>query len=124
MIRAWDQLAQFLHRQPLCVVIAGVAEAVGQTASRPPGAILPERVQRLDDEHIVELEGLPRFVFGQEDFVQLFAGADADGFDLALGRDRFDQIHDLHAWDLRDKNFASLHLLDALDDEAHRLGRA
>ena len=45
-------------------------------------------MRRLDDEVIVELDGVPGLVGGHHDFVDLLSGTDSDHFDLGFRSDR------------------------------------
>src|SRR6267143_5392256 len=64
---------KFLALEPLGVVIAAVAEAVGQGFAFIPTILVPERMRGFDDKHIFKLNGIPGFVFRDEDFMELFA---------------------------------------------------
>src|SRR5207249_3073217 len=78
-------------------------------------------MRRLDHEHVAGLERIARFVFRQQHFVQLFSRPDADAVNLAVRTDRLGHIEQLHAGDLGDKDFATVHLLEAANHEAHAL---
>src|SRR5262245_10883342 len=108
-----QEAAQVIHREPLRVVVAGEAEAVGQG----PGVLpVPRRDVRMvgpQDEQLAQLDALPRLVLVDQDLVKLLAGADADVANLAPGGDRFHQVDDLHARDLRHEDFAAVHHVQA-----------
>src|SRR5512142_1783415 len=101
--------------------MAGVAEAFRQRISIIMQTALPEGLGRLDYEHALTLNRVARFVLRDEDLMQLLTGANSDDGDLRLRRDGPGEVNDTHAGDLRDKDFAAVHLFEALDDEAHAL---
>src|SRR5206468_12824214 len=104
-----DELPHLLRRQPPGVRIARVAEAGAgplATLSAPEG---PRGVDRLEQEHILELNDLPVLLLGDQHFVELLARSHADELDLAAGRHRLDQVEDPHARDLRHEDLAAPH---------------
>src|SRR5262252_1741344 len=76
---------------------------------------------RLDDEHLVGFKGISGFVLGNEDFVKLFPWTDPDVLHRAARGDRFCQVGETHAWNLRNKDLSAVHLLQAMDDKLHAL---
>src|SRR5690242_1573516 len=76
---------------------------------------------RADQVHVVGLHRFARLVFGEQHFVQFLSGADADVIDFRFGRDGLRQIGDLHAGDLGHEDLATLHALDATNDEPDAL---
>src|ERR1700758_4444971 len=73
----------------------------------------------LDDIHIFGFERVPRLVLGDQNFMQLLAGPYPDILDLATGRDSFRELCEIHAWNLRNKNLAAVHALEAVNNELY-----
>src|SRR5262247_3824509 len=81
-----SQLPHLVPGQPYVVGVARIAEALSR-ALAVAGREAPRGEQGLDHEHLVELEGLAALVLGDQNLVELFAGADADVLDDAARRD-------------------------------------
>ena len=82
---------------------------------------MPPRVRRLNDVAVFDFKSVARFVLRHQHFVQLFAGPDSDGLDLASRRNGFRKIYEPHAGNLGHENLAAMHLLEAADHETHPL---
>ena len=82
---------------------------------------LPRCVLGHDDEAVVDLVGVARLVLGDEQLVQLLAGADADDLDLGVGRQRRRHVGDPHRRHARDERLAAAHARRRVDDELHGL---
>ncbi len=76
---------------------------------------------RLDHEHAVALERVAGLILRDQHFVQFFAGADADLFDLAIAGDRLGQVADIHARDFWHEDLAAVHLRQHRQHELHGL---
>src|SRR5579862_638485 len=77
-----------------------------------PVSFLPPGMRRFDHEHLVQLNRSPRLIFGEQNFVQFFAGADSDVLHQTSRSDRFRQIDESHTGNLRHEDFATVHLFD------------
>src|SRR5208282_3722381 len=115
------QFFQLTPRQPAFVAVARIPETFRKRLSVDPIFRLPPRMRRLNYEHTLSLERLSRLVFRDQHFVQLLSRTNPDVLDLASGRNRFRQVHQPHAGNLRNKNLAAVHLLQAADDKLHAL---
>src|SRR5690242_1738658 len=102
--------------EPRGVPVARVPEVARDRFARPP-LDRPRWRHRAHDEHLVELDGLSALVLGDQDLVELLTGPDPDLLDPAAGRDRLDQVLDLHAGDLGHEDLAPAHRGRAADGE-------
>src|SRR5713101_1707003 len=113
------QLFQLPPRQPPIIGVARIAEAFRQRLGVDPVFRLPPRMRRLNHEHIFGFERLPRLVLRNQHLVQLLSRTNPDVLHLASESDGLRQVHQPHAGNLRNKNLAAMHLLEATDHKLH-----
>src|SRR6266404_7807181 len=75
----------------------------------------------LDDEMIVEAQGQMRVVSRAHDFMQLFAGTNADHSDREVWRHGRCEIGNTHRRDHRNEDLTARHALEALVNEVDAL---
>ena len=119
----FDQLLKLFVAEPVLVAVAGVAKTLRQLAAMDPVAFLPPGMGGLDDVHLVQLHGIARFIFREQNFVQFFSRANADALHRASGSDGFGEIDHAHAGNFRHKDFAAVHLLDGSESQSARRAR-
>src|ERR1039458_5897927 len=93
--------------------------AAGQRFGMAPVFLFPPRMSRLNYITIVQFQSASGFIFGDQHFVQLFAGTDSDVVHAATRSNRFSHVGQFHAWDLGHKNLSAVLLLDAARSEEH-----
>src|SRR3989338_6329089 len=94
---------QIFHREPLRIRITRIGEPFGQRCATPR-FISSGRILRFDDKVRADINGMTRLIHGEEGFVELLAGANADDIDFTFRCDRSRKICDLHTWNLGDEN--------------------
>ena len=112
---------QFLHAEPLGIGVTRIPVAIRWLPATRPAIRVPPRVRGLDDIHVFEFDRIAGFILAQQDLVQFLPWPDPDIFHRAFGSNRPREIHDIHAGDFGDEDLATVHALDAVDDEAHAL---
>src|SRR5581483_1644097 len=116
-----DEFLQVRGSQPLLVSVAGIPKTLGYGLRLGPVLHVPPGMVRANYVHVGRFDRLTSFVLGNQGLVQLLSGANADEFHVAIRRNRGGHIQYLHAGDLRNKDFAAVHGLDAADNEIHPL---
>src|SRR5947207_11906230 len=107
------------------VIPAAVVRETGRDL-RPlaPAQISVARVlagARQDREILSQIDGLVAVAGGDHLFVDLLARADADDPPLTFGPDRFGQIEDFIARNLRHEDLAAEGIVDTPEDHFHAL---
>jgi hypothetical protein len=75
----------------------------------------------LDDEELLETQGVACFVLGHHHLVKLLAGTDSDLLDLAVRGNGPRQVGDLHARQDGNEHLAAVHGVNGSEDEFHGL---
>src|ERR1035441_508768 len=120
--RGWrNQFLQFTPREPAVIGLAGIPESFWQRPPVHPVPALPPRMRWLNDGPVLNLERIPRLIFRDQHFVQLFSRPNPDRLDFTSRRNRLREIHEPHAGNLRNKNFSAVHLLNAAHHKPHAL---
>ena len=76
---------------------------------------------RFDDKEIAEVECRAAVILGHHDFMQFFAGANANRLDLAVRQKGAGEIDDLHAGQFGHEYFATGHPRQIVQHELHAL---
>lgn len=84
---AFDHLQQFGGSHPAIVAVAGIYEAIGDGCSMRVIVVSPPCPVGKDDVLIIQFHSVAAVLFGDQDFVEFFAGTDANGVDFAVGGD-------------------------------------
>src|SRR4051794_626523 len=105
-----DELAQLADREEMVVLAAIIREAGRDLRPLAIAEVVvagkPARA-RQDGEIAAEVDGVVAVAGGDHLLVDLLAGANPDDPPLALGPDRFGQIEDFVARDLRHEDLAA-----------------
>src|SRR5277367_4285705 len=91
-----NQFLQLAVREPALVGVAGIAEAFRQWPALHPVLTPPPGMRWLNNVAVVHFQRIPRFVFRDQHFMQLFSGTNSDGLDLAPRRNRLRQVNQPH----------------------------
>src|SRR5437667_8411909 len=105
----------------MCVCIAGISKSIGQRSSRFPILLTPPWMLWLNDIHFIRFDGMASFVLRNEHLVKLLAWPDSDMLNLAVWSYGPDQVHNVHARNLRREDLPTMHLLDAPDHKKNSL---
>ena len=104
-------------------MVAGIYETIGNRRCVSVVVVFPPCPVGKDDIFVVQFYGVAAILLGDQDFVELLSGADADGVDLAVGGDEICQVDNFHRLDFWDEDFAADHDVDAIDDEIDGCGQ-
>src|SRR5512144_278562 len=78
LLKRLDQPLDAFHIQPVVVCVARISKALRQWIALIGEAPLPERFRRLDDIHVRAFHGVARFIFGNQNLVELLPRPDAN----------------------------------------------